>query len=583
MYIAPSTNIKLLKGVPLDNSYDHTLYFEDASSQATYFASMAKYTYTNNTYQRVNKGTMRIGVCADNIYDCNYMMFQNTNFGSKWFYAFINSVEYINNDVTEIEYEIDDMQTWYFDYQIEDCFVERHHPRSDWGYWNLQPEPVDVGEYVFINQCKLIEEHLAVYMLLTPFTATVAQIQIGHGGEYDGVYTGNQLIIFKNNIAGVNKLNDVIDALDAMGKADKIVDIYMGVEPNNMTWVDDCYALLPTGKKGRNSIISGTQANNLSIPWNNGLLVPNLPLGGQASPLESESTYVPKNRKLYSYPYNFCCVYSGNGDSLNLRYEFGTAGNHLYSGTISLQHIANILPPTQSCVMPINYKNVNNTTYDGAVLPEDSDFGLLTEKISISNYPQCSWTNDIYKNWVARDLFPTLISGGANVGSTAMALQGKTTDLQKLRGGLGVQSTVLSNVASVVSEGISASLTGNVTRGRDNSAGALKPHHGLTYFSARVTVTGENARKIDDFFTMFGYAQNTVYSPLQKTRENFTYIKTRGCHINSKNTTGLGLPSDAQKHICSIYDDGVTFWVDPTKVGDYSISNKPLAEVTQGE
>ena len=110
MYIAPSTNIKLLKGVPLDNTYDHTLYFEDANSQANYFASMAKYTFNNNTYQRVNKGTMRIGVCADNIYDCNYMMFQNTNFGTKWFYAFINSIEYINNDVTEIEYEIDDMQ-----------------------------------------------------------------------------------------------------------------------------------------------------------------------------------------------------------------------------------------------------------------------------------------------------------------------------------------------------------------------------------------------------------------------------------------------------------------------------------------
>ena len=93
MYIEPNTNIKILHNVPLDNSYDHTIYFANATDQYDFFVTKIKYNLTNYTYQRVNKGTMRIEGKADNYYDCNYLMFQNTNFGSKWFYAFINSVE----------------------------------------------------------------------------------------------------------------------------------------------------------------------------------------------------------------------------------------------------------------------------------------------------------------------------------------------------------------------------------------------------------------------------------------------------------------------------------------------------------
>ena len=78
MYIEPNTNIRVLNGVPLDNTYENTLYFGNASAQSAYFISLTKYNLTNYTYQRVNKGKARIGIKADNLYDCNYMMFQNS-------------------------------------------------------------------------------------------------------------------------------------------------------------------------------------------------------------------------------------------------------------------------------------------------------------------------------------------------------------------------------------------------------------------------------------------------------------------------------------------------------------------------
>ena len=149
MYIAPTTNIKLLYHVPLDNTYDHTIFFYTASAQQNYFAGLTKYNLANYTYQRVQKGMLRVGINAENLYDCNYMMFQNTGFGNKWFYAFINSVEYVNNECSEIRFELDEIQTWHFDYSPDICFVERQHSLTDNIGDNILPEPVALGEYVY--------------------------------------------------------------------------------------------------------------------------------------------------------------------------------------------------------------------------------------------------------------------------------------------------------------------------------------------------------------------------------------------------------------------------------------------------
>ena len=94
MLIQPNSTISILKNVPLDNTYNHTLWFDNVGAQSTYFASMAKYTMSGQSYQRVNRGVGRIQKKADDIYDCNYMMFQNTSYGNKWFYAFITAIEH---------------------------------------------------------------------------------------------------------------------------------------------------------------------------------------------------------------------------------------------------------------------------------------------------------------------------------------------------------------------------------------------------------------------------------------------------------------------------------------------------------
>ena len=89
MDFIPTTNLKILRNVPLDSTYKDTLTFENKTDQYLYFAGKAKVSFDDFTFQRLNS-SVRVPADPNSLYDCNYIMFQNENFGDKWFYAFIN-------------------------------------------------------------------------------------------------------------------------------------------------------------------------------------------------------------------------------------------------------------------------------------------------------------------------------------------------------------------------------------------------------------------------------------------------------------------------------------------------------------
>lgn len=145
MQIAPTSKILLLKGCPLNKKYTDTIYFNSVEDQWNYFYSLEKKEFLNTQYVRVNDGKIRVGIVADQIYSYNYLMFQNTAYGNKWFYAFITNVHYVNNSTSIVEYEIDVMQTWFFEAVLQPSFVEREHTATDNpGEW-VAAEPVDIG------------------------------------------------------------------------------------------------------------------------------------------------------------------------------------------------------------------------------------------------------------------------------------------------------------------------------------------------------------------------------------------------------------------------------------------------------
>lgn len=155
MYIQPNSDLIIMHGIPLDNTYTDTVAFASLEEQYTWFNGYYnRIQFSNLSYQRVNKNSVRVEILADDIAGYNYMMFRNTSYGNKWFYAFITQVNYINDNCTEIEYEIDVMQTWYFDVTLDPCYVEREHSATDVAGEYIAPEPIDPGTII----CQATEE-----------------------------------------------------------------------------------------------------------------------------------------------------------------------------------------------------------------------------------------------------------------------------------------------------------------------------------------------------------------------------------------------------------------------------------------
>lgn len=346
MYINPNSTIKILRNVPLDNTYEHTIYFASSSAQSSYFSGLAKYTFEAQSYQRVKRGYIRVATNAENLYDCNYLMFQNSAFGSKWFYAFIKSVEYINNGVSEIEFEIDVMQTWHFNYNLQQCFVEREHSATDNIGDNIVPEKINLGEYKYYNiQSSGIKDKLCYVVDTT----------------VDRNY------------------NDVLYSVyDMLGK--KIVT-GMGQE------------LFPLkSEAGAQALVNWLYADGDSskrVKLNNGIKDIRIGCNTQRSFLTyarpaTIDGYSPKNNKLLTYPYTFCYATNYQGGSAVYPFEY-------FSSNPNIQFLVSTESTSfpMASLIPYNYKGITINS---------------EERICINKAPAVAWSCDFYDIWLANEM-----------------------------------------------------------------------------------------------------------------------------------------------------------------------------------
>lgn len=121
--VTPQTNIFLLR-CPLTLSNKNQLTFTSQTQQHNYFNGLTKLGIDDGSYQRKDN-VIRYPAHIDNVLTYNYCMYQNENYTNKWFYAFITNMRYVNDNMTEISIKTDVYQTWQFDIQWKDSFVER--------------------------------------------------------------------------------------------------------------------------------------------------------------------------------------------------------------------------------------------------------------------------------------------------------------------------------------------------------------------------------------------------------------------------------------------------------------------------
>ena len=117
MAITPNTNLYLLK-CPLELSNSNQLTWNNKEEQYNYFSSLPRLEHDNFTYQRKDS-LIRYPAHVDEIINYNYVMYQNTNYSDKWFYAYITNMRYISDYTTEITIKTDVFQTWQFDMEFK--------------------------------------------------------------------------------------------------------------------------------------------------------------------------------------------------------------------------------------------------------------------------------------------------------------------------------------------------------------------------------------------------------------------------------------------------------------------------------
>lgn len=523
MIFYPGTYVRLLTGIPLDNSYKDTFTFSNIQAQIDYFSSKVLYSYDKFTYQRYNPdrgqiATIRVPEVAEKLYNVNYVMFRNNNFGTKWFYAFVTQINYINDGMTELVYEIDILQTWMFDYQVLECFVEREHTNNDTIGANIITEDIMTGPYNSSNfqQWTQNENRNACIGLAATFDKNYQPKQ---GISMGNCYNGLCITLFKTADAASTFLDGASNVIDG------IVSIFMVPQP-----IADFY-FLPD--------VPGVETPDV-LEAINGLPVINT--WAITKQYGSFDGYTPKNNKLYCYPYNFLRIMTTQGQSLDLKYEFFTTSNCQFR----METVINLNPFI--LLIPQNYLECQSN---------------MNYRMMLEGFPQCSYVTDVYKMWLAKNASTidfNYFEAAANAG-------------------IGVASNILNlNWGGAVTSGLKGVVDVNRLMAKDEDMSRLPPaaHTGtpnadfdmgyLNFKYTRMKITKEYAKSIDDYFSMYGYKTLKLKVPNITGRRSWNFVK-----VVNANITG-SMPADDLKRIIQIFEQGITFWHTPD-LGNYALDN----------
>lgn len=652
----PDTVVKILKGIELDRDLENTYRFASLSAQQNFFSSpkRVKFQLENLQYLRTGENSIKVELKTAALYDCNYLMFQNTGYmdasgRTRWFYAFIDRVDYVNEATSEIFYTIDPMQTWLFDFKFADCMIEREHVRDDQIGKNVISEPVECGDYMQEVKASIVPPNSFKYKggLITTkpinngaFPSGTITIQITSSASvsfsrpkpYAGVDVGSEL----NTTGTVGQYPtdlswyadfSLVKNEEATGKyhsdntvtAPDILDIKYYSLQNLISWIanaqidgmdaKDIYAVFiyPDFFSSEDdtaifdSYGSGSKEKTMTFD-----------MSSTAGFKKTDGKFfVPKNNKLYTFPYTRLTVSSHYGNVAHYKFELFDNG---FKPKFTLLSILTATP--QAALIPVGYRGKGDATDYMVTLPYAIEIPVK---------------GDAFKTYMAENkgniissLFNSVLSAAipamTTTSTVAMTSGGDITQERTIRslspktGRMrnSLQDTTRTvnspsrqeSESSTVSFGGGAKYTGLVSMVGDlvDKAHLPNPVYGNmtttdilataklnTITLYREGISGDIAKTIDDFFTMFGYAIKEVKQPGVYNRHYWQYIKTCGCnlhnadgysdHVNENVNYSTGMSAADMETLEKIFDRGVTLWDQDVQIGDYTLDNGTLENI----
>lgn len=563
-YVVPNSTVELFKGINLDNRYLDTIFFTNEAEQNAWFSNKVFKSFREVSFQRENSETIKVGANATELYGTTYMRFKNTRTGSKWFYAFVLACEYVSEEVTEISYEIDVMQTWFIQNgYLSACMVLREHTKDDTYFTNLEPEPIGCDSYTY-DYLKVFDESGHPYLFddYSVVVNTTGKPYQGYNYQ-DGLYIGTKYDHAQCNsdsdASGVDTmLENLIGDWDEGQQLEEVIELYT------------VPTFLATG--------SGLRQRQTMIP------------------IHRQTSYTPKNHKLKNYPFSYLYCTTHNGDSNLYKWElFGGMDTSSPDAYAYFELYGTGLGGGQIMCYPYDYAGMD-INYSASVIMDD--------------FPKNAFTYDAYQAWVAsggrtklqnEDKIVTA-RGITNISASASNFINTTINsANKIYGSVNnVSSTgrhiarrtgqqvadVSSSINDVVQSG--AGLANSIINYKEakykidyqwkdahyipnEAVGANVPNimvgrKKLNYYFYNVHVVDSEMKRLDDFLSCFGYATNKVKVPNLTGRRYWNFVQTKNCVVRGD------MPASSKEAIGRIFDGGITFWHNGDQVGNYSQS-----------
>lgn len=386
--IPQNTVIKVYAGIPWDDTLRDVRLFDTSAQRDIYFNGKLKGIWEKCSIVSMGK-SIKVEGYYNNFLECNYLTFTNQvpDTTARTIYAFITSISYVNVNTVQIDYTIDWIQTYLFDFEFDECMVEREHVNSDAVGEHLLDEGLDTGEYMIRSSREIgYAPAVFVYYLDKNVTAVSPINGVASCLNFES-YTFEQLSVLAT-------------FLDAYKETpERIVEICMGVsEMRGDGFFSDTQTIMK---------VAGFSNNGTDV-------------------------YTPRNNKLSCYPFMLLAMDNFMGEIEQLRWE------EFQSTSVAVFTIkGNSTPKPCMEMSPANYKGRRdgiNTTEQFA--------------IQYSNFPSVPYATDAYRAWISQYGFSKVASVGASVVGTVLgAIGGGIPGL--VTGGVGLANAAIDTYQEV--------------------------------------------------------------------------------------------------------------------------------------
>jgi hypothetical protein len=586
MAIVPSsgTNVRFLSGIKFNNDYKHTRWFDTLSDQLNWWANQTTvYAYNEFNIQRVEDKTfIRFNVDISQLWGVNYVVFYN-EFHGRQFYAFINKIEYVQKNRTDVHIELDVIQTFMFDIQWQPSFVVREHCQL----WNADgspvintvPEDLNYGSEYNIAKVQNFRPYNDLFFMVVVAKKTM------HTGDWSNISDANGWAYSINGLPQALNYYIMPFKLDGSTPAcslgsldpfvgDFLVQCYKSTQAvNNIVsiYITD---MLPDQPSYDGNTISFNpnyyQMQNIgsspciyvhNIFYDTGAYDAGLKYDGFSSVTES---------KLLMYPYTVTLLDDFKGNRVELKNEY-INNTHLVVDMKSSLGVSNKVVYTvkdylTSLMTDDTLKDM--VTMEKALIDSNpNDLPVLVDNLSA--FIQGN------RNSIQNQANSIMFNGGMNAFNHVLS-----TPMMGMTGPIGLAQGVGSTIQGAGNSILQMQAMNAKQQDIGNTPPSIAKMGGNSYFDygngytgiwiIKKEITPEYRKKLSDFFNMFGYKKNEVKFPNIHTRQYWNFIQTKSCIIQGN------FNNEDLEDIKSVFDSGITLW-HTDDIGNYTLTNEVIA------